>query len=527
MVEIINMQDQKIKRVLLLSLPAIMENGAAENNFNISHSFNLGLAYLAGLLRRNGIQSGILDCLVEDPDRIRSVDQQWREVGLSDESILNFINRFDPQLIGVSIPFSYQHQMAMKLVEKIKLTFPHLLVVAGGNHVSAVPGMIDRKDIDYLILGEGEWALLQLIQTINQDQPVDEIPGVVSKDASKFQPGPCIRDLDQLPFPAIDLLPLDKLWGGGRRWINMVASRGCVYDCVFCSIHTIMGHAIRRRSVENVIAEIKQWHRLYRIQEIYFEDDNLTTHREWAKELFRQIAANQFGIRFYARNGIRADSIDKELLTLMKAAGYQDFYIAPESGSQETLDKIIGKKMKLEDCTRAVRLASEVGIQANAFFVIGFPQESPAAIQETISYARQLKELGCDGFWFSLAVPYPGTRLFEQCLQNGYITQDFDPRNLRVAKSIIINQSYSPEQLESIRDTIMRELSYSNYSRKKRLAKSLGLIFHEPAFFFSKLTYKLGISNNKFLNQLIIQNAGAFLSKEYPQDGTRSSQGIA
>jgi magnesium-protoporphyrin IX monomethyl ester (oxidative) cyclase len=457
---------------------------------------------------------GILDCLVEDPHNARSVDGEWCEVGLSDEQILERIDKFAPHLIGLSIPFSYQHHMAMQLAEKIKLAFPEILLVVGGNHVSAVPENIDRRYIDYMIIGEGEFALLHLIQAINQGGPWHEVPGIISQSSLTFHRTAWIEHLDDLPFPAIDLLPLQKLWGKGRRWINMLATRGCVFDCVFCSIHTIMGHKIRRRSVENVIAEIRHWHRLYKIQEIYFEDDNLTANRAWAKELFRRIAENNFGIRFYARNGIRADSIDRELLVLMKAAGYKDFYIAPESGSQETLDKIIGKKMKLEDCTRAVKLAREVGIQANAFFVLGFPQETLQDIQATISYARHLKKLGCESFWFSLAAPYPGTRLFEKCREQGHLVPDFDYRKLRVAKSVIIHPDYSLAQLEFIRESAMAELGQHPQSPLEKARSGLVLFFRDQSYFFSKLKSKLGLLNSSSLNQRIIHRAAQLLSGE-------------
>jgi anaerobic magnesium-protoporphyrin IX monomethyl ester cyclase len=286
------MPAHQIKRVLLLSLPAIMERGAPENDFNVAHTFNLGLAYLAGILRKNKFDVEILDCLVENPHNLRSIENEWCEIGVSDEHILETIARFDPHLVGMAIPFSYQHDMAMKIARKIKLAFPKILIVAGGNHVAAVPEKIDRSYVDYLIIGEGELALLQLIRALNQGGAADEIPGVASQKTSKFQHAPFIEDLDRLPFPAIDLLPLQKLWGNRRRWINMVASRGCVFDCVFCSIHTITGYIIRRRSVENVIAEIRHWHKLYKIQEIYFEDDNITANKKWAKELFRQIIQN-------------------------------------------------------------------------------------------------------------------------------------------------------------------------------------------------------------------------------------------
>ena len=514
------MQNHGIERVLLISLPATMAKDAPENSFNLSQAFNLGLAYLAGGLRHNRIQVRILDCLVEDPQHIRSAETQWCEVGLSDQDILQRIREFEPGLIGLSIPFSYQHEMAMKLARTIKSAFPEVLLAAGGNHVTAVPEKMDRSSIDYLILGEGEQALLQLIEALNQAQPVEGIPGIVTRDTSTFRRAPFIQDLDALPFPAIDLLPLQKLWGGGPRWINMVATRGCVYDCVFCSIHTIMGYTIRRRSVANVVAEIERWHRLYQIQEIYFEDDNLTTNRAWAKELFREIAKRRFGIRLYARNGLRADSIDAELLQLMKAAGYQDFAIAPESGSQETLDKIIGKKMKLEDAAAAVKLARAHHIHTSAFFVIGFPQEGPAEIETTLAYARTLQQLGCAGFWFSLASPYPGTRLFDECLANGSITQEFDYRRLRTAKTVIRHKDYSFDELEAIRTRVMNELSPVS-SRSEKMKKSLSFLVHDPAFFLSKLGYKLGIISSRFMNRRIFQKAARLLAAEA---GSRASQ---
>ena len=482
-----------IRKVLLVMPPAVMEVGAAENMYNANHAFNLGLAYLAGLLRQHDFTVSILDCLAEDRFNVRSVDSEWQEVGLSNERIIDHVRAFGPDLVGVSIPFSCQHDLAMELIRQIKTAFPDIVLVAGANHVSALPDKIERSWVDYLIIGEGEFALLHLIHALNRSESIERLQGVVSKESTTYHHAPFIQNLDDLPFPAIDLLPLRKLWGSGRRWINMVATRGCVYDCNFCSIHTIMGYPIRRRSIENVIAEIGHWRQIYKIQEIYFEDDNLTTNAKWAKELFRRIAENKFGIRFYARNGIRADSIDKELLILMKAAGFHDFYIAPESGSQQTLDEVIGKRMKLEDCTRAVKLAREVGIGVNAFFVLGFPHETWKDIEATIEYARYLKSLGCERFWLSVATPYPGTRLYNQCLEHGSITEDVDYRKLRVAKSVINNRDFTSAELEAFRNRAMDELNPHPLPVVSTAKKGLSLLINDPSFFLVKLNYKLGV----------------------------------
>jgi anaerobic magnesium-protoporphyrin IX monomethyl ester cyclase len=480
----------RIERVLLMSLPSVMTMG--DDYLSDGHSFHLGLAYLAAVLRENGLTVGILDCFAEDREHIRpSKGDGWIERGLSDQDILDRVRAFAPQLIGITVPFSCQHYVAHEVSRLIKSVFPAMLIVAGGNHVTAVPGQIDRGCFDYLVLGEGEYAFLQLIQALNQGEPVNHIPSVYVAGRSEYDCQRHIERLDDLPLPALDLLPLQKLWSSGRRWINMVATRGCVYNCNFCSIHTVMGRRIRKRSIDNVLAEIKHWKRTFGIQEIYFEDDNLTTDQRWAKALFRGIVAAKLGIRFYARNGIRADSIDRELLTLMKAAGFHDFMIAPESGSQRTLDVIIGKKMKLEDCTRAVRLAREVGIGINAFFVIGFPEETWADIQATAQYAHTLKALGCVGFWVSLAAPYPGTRLFEQCQTAGLIPKSLDYRTLRTVDYLIDNPNYSAAEIKDFRDRLMRDLAPARLSLGQKAWKGLSLLARDPSFFWMKVRYKL------------------------------------
>lgn len=480
-----------IKRVLFLSLPALMEAG--DDYLNDGHSFHLGIAYIAALLRSKGLEVKILDSYAEDRKHLRaSSDEHWHEYGLSDEDILSAIGEYAPDILGMSIPFSCQHYLAMHIARRIKAQFPQLILVAGGNHVTAVPQDMDRSVIDYLVLGEGEYALLSLIQSLNHGEAVDEQLGIMQHDSQDCIHSKHIDDLDALPFPALDLLPLDKLWQTGRRWINMVATRGCVYSCNFCSIHTIMGRRIRRRSVENVIAEIEHWKRLYKIQEIYFEDDNLTANKKWAKQLFTEIARRKFNIRFYARNGIRADSIDKELLLLMKAAGFQDFMIAPESGSQETLDTIIGKKMKLEDCTRAVQLAHEVNLGVNLFFVIGFPGETWEQIDATISYARYLKNLGANGVWISMASPYPGTRLFKECMDKGFIPKDYDYRRCRTADYQIANPNYTALELKTYRNKAMASL-VSPHTKAVAARNALHLLLSDPLYLMVKLRYKLQV----------------------------------
>lgn len=479
---------RKFNKVLLISLPAVL----AVDDVNIykENVMHLSLAYLAAVLRAHHYDVKILDCYAEDMLQKReNVDGNWIEYGLSDEQILGFVGKYLPDLIGISIPFSCQHYVGHRIAGLIKQKNPNIPIVTGGNHATAIPYKIHADCFDYLIMGEGEYSFLQLLNELNDYRKTDHIPKIFPKcnDNPNY-----IDNLDELPYPALDLMPLSKLWFSRPRWINMVATRGCVHRCNFCSIHTIMGYSIRRRSVENVISEIIYWRQKYRIQEVYFEDDNLTANKLWAKDLFRRIADLKLGIRFHARNGIRADTIDKELLSLMRKAGFQDFMISPESGSQKTLDNIIGKKAKLEDFENAIIIAREVGLEVNVFFVLGFPEESWEDLDTTVKFARHLKELGAVGFSFATATPYPGTKLFQDCVEKGMIDFDnFDFRKLRTIDYVINHPNFTTEEILSFQRMVMTEFLPKKLSIFGMLLKRSSLLVHDPVLFYRKLLFKL------------------------------------
>jgi radical SAM superfamily enzyme YgiQ (UPF0313 family) len=215
---------------------------------------------------------------------------------------------------------------------------------------------------------------------------------------------------------------------------------------------------------------------------------------KWAKDLLQKIAQEKYGIRFYVRNGIRADSIDRELLILMKKAGFQDFMIAPESGSQRILDEVIGKKMSLDASIKAVELGREVGLGVNTFFVVGLPQETKEDLQATLDFAKRLKQKGCAGFWISTATPYPGTRLYTYCVEQGLIDPNtMDYRHLRTVDYLIHNEQLSREEIVAFREQMMRELAPPPHTFFSRLKNGSALLLQDPAFFWSKLRYQLNL----------------------------------
>ncbi len=473
---------RKTQKILLINPPAIVKQSWVED----VQSFPLGLAFIAAVLQKNDYEVKILDCFIEDVTNKQPINNGLIRIGISDDEIADIIKEYSPDLVGISMQFSIQLNSAIHVNTLIKKINKNIITVTGGNHVSAAPETIVNNNIDWLIIGEGEFRLLNALNENSTDTLPPEIvhlsENVSLPDLSKNKPK-YIEDLNSLPMPQYDLLSLDKYWAasGGRRWANIFTTRGCPYNCVFCSIHTIMGKKVRYKSVDAIFEEIILLSRKLGVKEIYIEDDNLTNDINWAKELFRKIIQEKLGLSFYLRNGVRADKLDIELLRLMKKAGVKSISLAPESGSQETLNNIISKKMDLADCEKAVKMASKAGIYVLCYLVIGFPKETLEDVQTTIKYARKLKNLGCDNVFISCAVPYPGTRLFDECIESKIISTDnFDYQELATMGSVIHNKWFTADELKQIRDKAMQKLT-SNL--KLQLLK---LLLVNPFMFFAK-----------------------------------------
>jgi len=451
-------------------------------------SFPLGLAYIASNLIKEGFNVSILDCYLEGRTQSIQLDDELYRIGLSDEEINQRIKEFSPDVVGISIPFSTQFDSALDLAKLIRNTFPQIPLVAGGTHVSAAPESLNDSEFDYLIVGEGEKAFAKLVINLgNGNCSKPSLPNIYSRDQNRnfitHLPSTYISDIDSLPFPAYHLLPLRKAWSKRVPYANVLATRGCPHNCNFCSIHSVMGKILRKRSIEKIIEEIVLLFHKYGVREVFFEDDNLTASISWAKELFYRISRQNINIEIGVRNGIRADRIDKELLHLMKEAGCSRVCFAPESGNQHILDNIIGKNLKLAEVERAVELASAVGLNVTCFFVIGLPDETKDDIQKTIDFARKLRRLGCDSIDINCATPYPGTRLYSECKNRGYISDELDYTQLHTGVAVISTPNFTAKEITSLRLEAMQNLKENFVEKTKRVTRSF---FDQPSLFLRK-----------------------------------------
>jgi anaerobic magnesium-protoporphyrin IX monomethyl ester cyclase len=470
--------EMNIKKILLIQPPCTLNK-----TYTKEIQPPLGLAYIAAVLEEK-FTVKILDAAVDGWHTEIAVSKQEIRYGLSFEQIAERIKDFNPELVGISCLFSMQAHNAHKVAEIVKTVNPKIITVIGGAHptVSAEKVMRDLA-IDYVVIGEGEQTISRLLDSLNNQQDVGSIDGLAYRSDNKIIINPktsFIQDLDALPFPARHLLPMEKYFKINmphgvttRRSPNtsLITSRGCPAQCVFCAIHPIWGRKFRARSAENVLKEIKHLINTYGIKELQFEDDNLTFDKKRAMEIFELIIQERLDILWTTPNGVALWAMDQAMLLKMRQSGCYRLCLALESGDQEVLHKIINKPLDLAKAKQLISFAYKQGFETDAFFVIGFPGETKQQIKQTFKFGRGLAVSNVN---YYIATPYPGTKLYEQCVKGNYLVKDFDPESLGVKKGVITTSEFTPLELEKM------------VSQEKLIFLTL-LLFKNPKAFYTKV----------------------------------------
>jgi magnesium-protoporphyrin IX monomethyl ester (oxidative) cyclase len=398
----------------------------------------LGLGYLASFLELHGHHVEIIDALALGFDARKKIKTKYQDiiqVGLEYDQIVSLITE-DSDYIGISAPFTNNAKIVKQLAKEIKRKFPDLPIILGGVYPSLSPKDAFDENIDYYVVGEGE---LPLLDFLNGQNP-KTIQGIVSfgQSADDVKYAKIIEDLDQIPFPARQKLPMEKYLSFSsprrdlKRTASIITSRGCPFDCDFCSIHSITGYKWRMRSAENVLDEINQMINKYNIEQIEFEDDNLTLNRERIKQIVSGIMdINQKSrpISWSVPNGVRVDTLDEQLLQDIKNSNCSNINLAIESGDPEILKKM-NKKLSLDKVVEVAKMCKKLGIFTSAFFMVGYPGETRQSFNKTIEFVRKLKAIGVDQFYASITRAYPGTKLYKECIVNGYMEDIKDRENL-------------------------------------------------------------------------------------------------
>ena len=401
-------------RVALISLPIVHRTGDA---FGDIPYMSTGVMYLAGYLRMNGVDVSVIDGFGLAPARYYRIDGELSAVGLTEDEILAHLGHAN--LVGISVHAGMSHSFALRLAKKIKTARPEVVVVAGGHHPSAVYQEFLAGGFDYVVVGEGEHALLRLTQYLGDGiGDVGDIPGLARPGCS---PSPNVpeTDLDTFGFVAADLLPLDNYWALRMahapvrgRYMAITTSRGCPYACRFCTTPRLLGRHWRTRSPHHVADEIEALVRQYGVEDIIIQDEVFGARKRVALDLAHEIVRRGLKVRLHLPSGVKVETIDEEVLTALREAGLEYMCLAPESGSDRILAKM-NKPMDTRQLLRLVAHARKLGIRMGAFFVLGFEDETDEDRRQTQDLVVELTKRGVDEVSLFIWTPLPGADAFE------------------------------------------------------------------------------------------------------------------
>lgn len=445
----------KINKILLIAPPALTFKVYRD----ISPMPQMGLGYLASMIEKMGIEVRILDCLILGWQKEEAVDGDLIRVGLSEKEIAERILDFNPDLIGMNCQFSRQHRIYNEIFSLIKRVSPKCVTVAGGPHTTVCPEeMLSGQGCDYVIIGEAENSFKELIEGLLLNKDISVIDGLGWKRDKKLNINPkkdWISDLDSLSFPAYHLMDLEKYFKlevshGFRhreRFSPIVTSRGCVSRCTFCSANKVWGNKYRTRSIDNVIKEMRLLKDSYGIEELMFEDDNVTADPERAKELFSRMIEEKLGFIWDTPNGVGTWSMDKEMLSLMQGSGCVNVNFPVESGSQRVLTEVIRKPLNLVKVKKLTDYCRKIKLDYGMFFIAGLPGETKEDIWRSFRFAVFCKVRTP---FFSIATPYPGSALFEQCRNESLFSRKFSFDDLFIRSYLIKTREWDENELKKI-----------------------------------------------------------------------------
>lgn len=429
-----------------------------------------GLGYLAAACReKHDIE--ILDGLKEK---------------LTFEKLEKYLLKKHFDVIGIQV-FTCHIKTVKEYINSIKKILPKAFIVLGGPHPSA-----DSKNIfnffplaNFAFKGEAEIGFSKILDFLARAKSLDDfsennynelrkIPGLIWKKGNEVLINSQIftEDLDSLEFPAWDLINPDSypLAPHGAFFKNypiapIIITRGCPYSCTYCAGHLISGKRIRKRSADNVLEEIKLLHSKYGIKEIHVEDDNFTFYPELVKEFCEKIIKSGLNISWTCPNGVRLDTLNKDLLDIMKSAGLYSVSLGIESGSEKIL-RDMKKSLTKEKIIEKLRLVKESGLKSIGFFIIGYPTEKKHDILETISFAKKLPLTRAT---FSIFKPFPGTEATEKVVSRGGVNL----HEMDFAKFVLNEAVYSPPSITIKELKNLRRRAFLEFYLRPRIIFSM------------------------------------------------------
>jgi radical SAM superfamily enzyme YgiQ (UPF0313 family) len=366
----------------------------------------LGLAYLSSLLERDGHDVRILDCPA---------------LGLGKEGIQKELERLDPELVGVTSTTASIYG-AFEIIKIVKKLNPECWTVLGGPHATftAKQTLKECPQLDFVVRSEGELTFRELVNNLPN---VSGVRGLSYRQGERLienEDRYSVDELDELPFPAYHLLPMEKYIFGGKRFATIITSRGCPFRCIFCSSSRLYGKRWRARSPENVVEEIRELVNGYGVNEIEFLDDTFTLSQKRVMKICDLVIEEGLDISWSCSS--RVDTFSRELAKKLKKAGCHSVYFGVESASENTL-RYLKKGITPQQAKNALEKAKEADLNTIGSFILGIPGETENDMMDTIKFAIKLDPTLAQ---FTVFTPFPGTEAYEMAKrENLLLTRDW------------------------------------------------------------------------------------------------------
>ncbi len=370
----------------------------------------LGIGYLAAVLEKNGYDVNVIDC-------------QALKLTLSE--VENELRKRQPDVVGLTST-TLTYKSALKIIKVAKKALPNCLTVLGGSHVTFWDdnALQECPQLDVVVRKEGENTLLELVQRLEEGKSFHDVVGTTCRKDGKIVKNPdrpYIENLDELPYPAVHLFPLEQFNKYGNIIFPVMTSRGCVFWCDFCTAVRMFGKKYRMRSPKKVVDELEYLYKKYGEKQYTFYDDAFTVNQARTEEICNEILRRGLKIKWDCET--RVDMVSKNLLLKMREAGCIAIWFGVEAGSQKIRDAM-GKGISTQQTLNAFKWAQEAGLIAVASIILGFPGETKETAWESV---KLLERINPDEIGIYIATPYPGTPMYDYVTKMGWLKiRDFD-----------------------------------------------------------------------------------------------------
>jgi anaerobic magnesium-protoporphyrin IX monomethyl ester cyclase len=396
----------------------------------------LGIAYMAAVLEENGINVSIIDA--------SALEMTWEDLEAE-------LKMAPPDVVAITA-LTPTISQALKSADITRKTCPDALVVMGGYHPTFnYEEVLESDSVDVVVRGEGEYTMLDLVKTLENGGDLTEVKGIAFKD-TVTPVRPPITDLDNLPFPARHLLPMDhyKLFNMKTNMSTMITTRGCPMQCSFCASAALHGPKLRLRSPKNVVDEMEHLVNDHNVETIAFMDDTFTLRRKRVLEICEEIKKRDLNVLWGCT--ARVDTLSEDVIRQMREAGCIAMFMGVESADQQVLDEV-NKNTSIAKIRSAFELSKKEKMRTIASVVLGMPGDTRESIKRTVKF---VKELNPSYAVFSLATPYPGTRFYQQTLEKNLIkVKDWSKYTL--ISPILETMECSLEELKKMQNTAFRK----------------------------------------------------------------------